>query len=145
MNRDQPLKLLLDECVGRPIVADISRMLSWDVPAPTIHHLTNYFVPGELDPVWIPKVAAEGWIILTADRGKRGKDKLPRICVAYKVTHILMGPSIMKLKQSQKANAIISAWEKIKDCADAPKGSRFIMSMVNGRVSLKQVILPAAK
>lgn len=24
--------------------------------------------PGELDPVWIPKVAAEGWLIVTRDR-----------------------------------------------------------------------------
>ena len=142
MNQDQPLKLLLDECLGRPLVADINKMLSWDRPPPTIHHLTNYFVPGETDPVWIPKVAAEGWIILTGDRGKKGKDKLPSICLAYKVTHILMGTSVMKLKQYQKANAIISVWEKIKECGSAPKGSRFIMSCINGRVVLKQIILP---
>ncbi len=74
MNQNQPLKLLLDECLGRPIVQDINQMLSWDNPKPIIHHLTNYFVPGELDPVWIPQVAAEGWIVLTADRGKKGKD-----------------------------------------------------------------------
>jgi hypothetical protein len=141
---NQPVKLMLDECLGRPLVADINKMLSWDIPSPTIHHLTNYFIPGESDPVWIPKVAEEGWIILTADRGKKGKDKLPSICVTYKVTHILMGTSVMKLKQYQKANAIISIWEKIKECADAPKGSRFLMSSNKGRVSLKQVILPTS-
>jgi hypothetical protein len=139
MNQDQPLKLLLDECLGRPIVEDINRMLSWDVPKPTIRHLTNYFVPGELDPVWIPQVAAEGWMILTADRGRKGKDKLPAICIAYKVTHILMGPSMMKLKQSQKANAIISLWGKIKECAHAPKGSRFMMSWINEHATLRLV------
>jgi hypothetical protein len=142
MNQSQPVKLLLDECLGRPLVLDINKMLSWDTPAPTIHHLTNYFTPGALDPDWIPKVAGEGWIILTADRGKKGKDKLPSICSAYKVTHILMGNSVMKLKQYQKANAIISVWEKIKECNDAPKGSRFIMCWINGRAILKPVVLP---
>jgi hypothetical protein len=141
MSRDQPIKLLLDECIGRPIAVSINQMLSWDSPPPTIHHLTNYFVPGERDPSWIPKIADEGWIILTADRGRKGKDKLPGICVAYRVTHILMGASIMRLKQAQKANAIISIWEQIKRCANAPKGSRFLMSMVNGRVILRHVIV----
>lgn len=142
MNQNQPVKLLLDECLGRPLVLDINKMLSWDTPPPIIHHLTNYFKPGELDPDWIPKIANEEWIILTGDRGKKGKDKLPSICLAYKVTHILMGSSVMKMKQYQKANAIISIWEKIKECADAPKGSRFIMCSINGRTILKQVILP---
>ena len=108
MNQNQPVKLLLDECLGRPLVLDINKMLSWDTPTPTIHHLTNYFRPGELDPDWIPKVAEAGWIILTADRGKKGRDKLPSICAAYRVTHILMGTSVAKMKQYQKANAIIS-------------------------------------
>jgi hypothetical protein len=142
MNPNQPVKLLLDECLGRPLVVDINKMLSWDTPIPTIHHLTNYFKPGELDPDWIPKVASEGWIILTADRGRKGKDKLPSICLAYKVTHILMGSSVMKMKQYQKANAIISIWEKIKECNRVPRGSRFIMSSINGRTILKQVNLP---
>jgi hypothetical protein len=142
MNQNQPVKLLLDECLGRPLVLDMNRMLSWDTSKPTIHHLTNYFRPGELDPDWIPKVAGEGWMVLTADRGRKGKDKLPSICASYKVTHILMGASVARLKQYQKAIAIISIWEKIKECNDAPKGSRFIMSMINGRTILRQVILP---
>jgi hypothetical protein len=142
MSQNQPVKLLLDECLGRPLVVDINQFLSWDTPTPTIHHLTNYFKPGELDPDWIPKIANEGWIILTADRGKRGKDKLPSICAAYKVTHILMGKSVARLKQSQKANAIISIWEDIKKCNDAPKGSRFLMSWINGRAILKPMTVP---
>jgi hypothetical protein len=142
MNHTQPLKLLLDECLGRPLVADINQMLSWDTPKPTIHHLTNYFVPGTLDPDWIPKIAQEGWMVMTADRGKNGKHKLPAICATYQITHILMGPSVGQLKQYQKANAIISIWDKIKECQNAPKGSRFLMSWVNGRASLKRMILP---
>src|SRR5580698_7808858 len=141
MNQTQPVKLLLDECLGHPLVADINRMLSWDTSPHVVEHLFHYVKDGAKDPDWIPKVAGEGWIILTGDRGKKGKDKLPAICLTYKVTHILMGPSVMKLKQYQKAAAIISIWEKIKECNDAPKGSRFFMSSINGRAILKPVTL----
>lgn len=136
---------MLDECLGYPIVADMNRLLQWDSPPPVIEHLLKFFQAGEKDNVWIPRIAQEEWIILTADRGRKGKAKLPGICVAYKVTHILMSGSVMKLKQSQKANAIISIWDKIKECNNAPKGSRFIMKFTHdGSVSLKKVILPVA-
>jgi PIN domain-containing protein len=122
---NQPIKLLVDECLGRPLTQEIQRLLSWDEPAPTIHHLFDYFQSGIKDPVWIPKVKDEGWMILTSDRGKKGRHKLPHICAHYKITHILMSKSVLNLKQYQKANAIVSVWEQIKECDTAPKGSRF--------------------
>ncbi len=95
-----------------------------------VGHLMDYFKAGTCDSVWIPKVAAEGWIIITADRGRASNGvKLPSICAEYKVTHILMSGAMHKLKQSQKANAIISVWEQIKQCDLAPRGSRFIMRL----------------
>jgi hypothetical protein len=81
---DQPVKLLLDECLGHPLAEDIKKMLSWDTPPPTISHLFEFFKSGETDDVWIPKIASEGWVILTADRGKKGKVKLPGICLQHK-------------------------------------------------------------
>ena len=139
----QPVKLLLDECLGPPLVEDINKMLSWDNPPPTIHHLFNYFRAGVKDPIWIPQVKDGGWIILTADRGKKGQDKLPQICVHFKITHIIMSKSVLMLKQSQKANAIISVWEQIKCCADAPKGARFRLRLNHAhRPVIEQVILP---
>ena len=69
--------------------------------------------------------------------------KLPDICVAYKVTHILIGSSIMKLKQCQKAAIIVSVWEEIKKCNEAPKGSRFLLRLTQGKnAKLSQLILP---
>jgi hypothetical protein len=117
-------------------------MLAWDTPTPNIRHLLDFFTAGTSDAVWVPKIASEGWVVLTADRGKSSsKNKLPGICEQFKVTHILMGSSILHLKQNQKAHAIISVWEEIKKCNEAPKGSRFIMSAVkNQRVSLRRVV-----
>lgn len=143
MNLSQPVKLLLDECLGRPIVADMNQMLSWDSPTPTIHHLTSYFIPGTKDPDWIPKVKNEGWIILTQDRGKKGRDKLPKICAHYKITHIILSKSVLHLKQSPKANAIIAVWEQIKNCNSAPAGTRFRLRLNHaGKPIIEKVDLP---
>jgi hypothetical protein len=80
-------------------------------------------------------------MILTPDRGKRGKHKLPKICTHYKITHILMSKSVLNLKQSQKANAIIAVWEDIKKCNEAPPGSRFRLRLNNsGKPIIEQVI-----
>ncbi len=139
----EPVKLLFDECLGKPLLEDIKRLLAWDIPPPVIEHLLDFFNSGTCDSVWIPKVANEGWIILTADRGKKSSHmKLPSICEAYKITHILMSASVLNLKQSQKANAIVAVWEEIKQCQEAPKGSRFHFRLNHGH---KPVIVPATK
>jgi hypothetical protein len=119
---NQPLKLLFDECLGKPLLKDIAALLSWENPPPTIHHLLDYFSSRTHDDIWIPKVVDGGWVIITSDQGKQSnRAKLPQICLEYKITHILMSSSLLHRKQNQKANAIVAAWEEIKKCADAPK------------------------
>jgi hypothetical protein len=86
----QPVKLMLDECLGRPIVLAMNEWLSWENPSPTIHHLTNYFISGSLDPEWIPKIKGQGWIIISQDKGSKGRNKLPQICVECGITHIIL-------------------------------------------------------
>jgi hypothetical protein len=116
-------------------------MLSWDTPTPEIRHLFEFFKSGTKDSEWIPKIAKEEWIVLTTDKGKKNDNaKLPFICATYKVTHILMGPSLHHAKQLQKANTIAALWEQIKDCSEAPKGTRFRMRLdAKGRPKLDRV------
>jgi hypothetical protein len=136
----QPVKLLVDECIGRPLMESMRNMLNWDSPAPTIHHLTSYFVPGEADDVWIPKIAGDGWMILTGDKGSRGRAKLPKICRQYKITHIITSSAVSKMKQMDKVAAIVAVWGAIKqDCPPAPAGSRFYLRLNNGKPVLKKV------
>ena len=143
MNQNQPVKLLLDECVGHPVVADINQLLSWDTPTPIISHLFQYFLPGSKDEIWIPKVKDEGWIILTGDKGRNSREKLPQICASYKITHIILSKAIHHQKQHQKAIAIVAVWEQIKDCNNAPKGTRFRLRLNNaGRPVIERVDLP---
>jgi hypothetical protein len=136
----EPIKLLFDECLGKPLVEDIKRLLSWESPAPTIAHLLDFFTSGTPDADWIPNAAKGGWLILTSDRGsKSGRMKLPAICQAYGITHILMGPSVLHLKQIDKARQIVTAWEEIKKCNEAPRGTRFLLQLNSGgRATVKR-------
>jgi len=133
----EPVKLLFDECLGKPLVDDIKKLLSWDTPSPKIEHLLDYFAEGTCDSIWVPKVAHEGWMIVSGDRGRKSRIKLPAICSAYQITHILMGPSILHLKQHEKANIIVGVWDQIKECSAAPKGTAFILRMVGHRPTIK--------
>ena len=146
---NEPIKLLFDECLGKPLLEDIKHLLAWDSPKPTIQHLLDYFTQGTCDAVWIPSVANEGWMILTSDRAKKSsRMKLPQICQECKITHILMGPSVLHLKQSQKANAIVAVWEDIKKCNNSPKGTRFFLQINSkGRATIRKPIAkkPAMK
>ncbi|HZM01689.1 MAG TPA: hypothetical protein VFC44_01585 [Candidatus Saccharimonadales bacterium] len=138
-----PIKLLVDECLAPRVVEDLEKMLKWDSPPPQIRHLTEYFKRGTRDDSWIPEIANEGWVILSADRGKKSGPKLPAICVAYHVTHILVGPSILHLKQFQRIQLIISSWNEIRKCAEAPQGSRFALRLNSKRngAFLKQLLV----
>ena len=139
----QPTKLLLDECLGKPLIAEIQKKISGENPAPIIHHLTDYFTKGVDDLSWISALQNQGWTILTADRGKKSNQrKLPQICLEFKITHILMGSSILHIKQREKVEAIVSVWKEIKACGNAPIGSRFTLQMAPGcKPVIKRVIL----
>ncbi len=136
----QPIKLMLDECLGRPIVLAMNEWLSWENPKPIINHLTNYFIPGTPDQDWIPEVKDQGWIIVSQDKGSKGRNKLPQICSESKITHIILTKAVGRLKQVQKANAIFSLWEDIKKCYSHPSGTRFRLKMNHaGRFVLEKV------
>lgn len=122
----KPFKLLFDECLGKPLVDRINGLVSLESEPSTLAHLCDKFAPGTCDSIWLPKVAEEGWTIITSDRGKNGRVKLPDICLRLSITHVLLGPSVLHKKQGEKAILIVEAWRKMKDaCMRAPSGTRF--------------------
>ena len=42
------------------------------VPAVALGHVRSLYGEGVWDEVWVPKIAKEGWIVISADRGKKG-------------------------------------------------------------------------
>ena len=137
MSHEQP-KFLFDECaLGAPAVDALKKLLEFAEPESSAllqHKLTFHgHGPGVWDEVWIPEAAKEGWIVVSSDRGKRGGkkkgEKLPRVCIAHGVTHILLSGKMMKRKQFDKVLSILSVWYDLLDTADAAPGNRFMLEI----------------
>jgi len=105
--------------------------------------------PGIWDEQWIPQAAPEDWIIISTDRGKKGGkkkgEKLPRLCVTFGITHVLIGGGLMKQKQFDKVLAILSVWYALLETANAIRGTCYILEPSpsgRGRGVLRQKATP---
>ena len=131
---NEPVKLLFDECVGAPVAEHFGLFLKGIYPEPhEVRHCLDFQKQGIPDEQWIPEMARNRFMVITADRGKRtnGK-KLPLLCVKFAMTHIMFGPSVHDLKSSAKVLALGAVWEKIIAAYHGERGSRFLMTMRGG-------------
>ena len=130
-----PVKILLDECVTLPALKALLVTTDLSSAPATIEHLLDKFPAGTLDDDWIPVVAEESPILITADGGSRPSKggKLPALCEAFGVTHVILSGALNQKPGFIKVRAIIDNWEDIIQTADAPPGSRFSLHMVNAR------------
>jgi hypothetical protein len=124
----KPAKILFDECVGRPIVAQIRSLIGID-PTVQLDHVIDKGFGGQNDDQWIPLIADEGWIIITGDSGKSGKrgrgEKLPVVCAAFGVTYAAFSRSVVHATAFQKHRIIIDLWDALVALKDAPPGSGY--------------------
>lgn len=63
----------------------------------TIAQVQVFQLDGQCDEDWIPRIAREGWVVISSDRGKGGLKRgmpLPRLCVQWRVTHVLLWPAV---------------------------------------------------
>jgi hypothetical protein len=101
-----------------------------------IVHFFSKFAPGVQDAVWIPQIAREeGWIVVSADRGKHSRQgaKLPQICSAFGVTHVMLTAALAKRNWYYKSLAFESHWAELLAMAQCPKGTGFKLSIAGER------------
>lgn len=123
---------MFDECLGYPVMQHI--LSSRVGQGLNIALITDKFKSGVIDDTWIPQIASEGaWVVITSDKGKQPRDKckLPRLCLEYGVTHILVSQTIGKMKASAKCDAVGFAWDRIMKVGDYPEGARYSMKLAN--------------
>lgn len=99
----------------------------------TLKHIYDYQMNGMYDEIWVPQIAKEGWIVVTADRGKKGGlkkgEKLPRLCLMYSVTHVIMSSTIHHQKVFNKVRSFVAVWDEIVRIANEPRGGRYLLQM----------------
>lgn len=126
MNPPPTLKLLFDENFGRPLVQALAGLLAFHPDKPEVKHVLDFYAAGESDDVWIPQIAKGGWIVVSGDRAKQyGGPKLPLVCAACGVTHVLIGGALHHWKQFDKARAVLAVWPDLALLPAAPPGTRY--------------------
>lgn len=121
------LKFMFDECIAAPIM----RTLFANLPEGYyFEHVTDRFRSGTEDEDWLSQLEEEGgWIVITADRAKlspRGK-KLPEICRARKITHVMLSSTLHEKPSRIKAAALSLKWDDIALLHQKPQGIRALL------------------
>lgn len=139
---NDPIKLLFDEGIGRPMMEKMCDLVRITNPNVEFKHLLDFQKEGVADRIWIPQYAKDGWVLVSTDRhGKSSKGdggNLPLLCRGHKMTHVLLGTAVHKMNQERKSVAILSVWPEIQSQAvPAPPGSRFIIRKFGERIKLE--------
>lgn len=122
------MTFFLDHCISFR-VAHLLRVLREDV-----HALREKFPDGAPDEVWIPDVAARGWVIVTADRAIKSTPHLRRILHDSRVTAFFLARPFVDQKLWDLAVSILSVWPKIKEAADQAKQGDSYLVYITGKV-----------
>jgi hypothetical protein len=92
-------------------------------------HVIQRGFGGMNDDQWIPLIAREHWVIITADRGSRPKPgtgaNLASVCREHRVTYVALSRSINKGNSFAKLRAIMAVWEGLLALKDVAPGSGF--------------------
>lgn len=135
----QPIRFLFDECISRPAVeTQVRQSLALYGAQATVAHFLGKYPMGTKDRVWIPEIAQEGgWIIVSMDRGRhsRKSERLPVICRAFRVTHVMLSPGLEKRNTYYRVLAVESCWQDLIAAGCAPPGTGFVLAMHQGRSS----------
>lgn len=124
-------RLLFDECIGRPVMAQLYDFVPQEVE---LHHIIDKYTAGDKDEDWIPKLGTEGgWVVITADAGRNSKvgQKLPDLCFVHRVTHVILKGQFHHKTTLEKIKLIAEAWPRLENVFSSPQGSRYFMRLRN--------------
>lgn len=130
-------KILIDECISRPAIEVLRPYLDLNSDLSEVAHQLDIYGEGADDSVWVPQAAKDGWSVVTADRGKHSpvEAKLPVLCEAYGVTHILISAGLAKRRMQFRVLKIEQHWNEIVAAAISPDKGRYSLRLVGESAS----------
>jgi hypothetical protein len=124
-----PLRLLFDDCLSKNAVKASADIAQFSRGALEVTHLANLGCEGDLDDDWIPRLAGEGYLLVTTDRGKKKSrgGKLPILCQRNGMKHIMMSAAVHGQNQFDKLRALFMVWPNLVSASDASPGAGFVL------------------
>ncbi|MBT5709391.1 MAG: hypothetical protein HOI66_23965 [Verrucomicrobia bacterium] len=120
-----PLKLLFDECCSKRLARVLMDVYLEDCPKLETKHLTDELEAGTEDQVWVKNLSEkDGWIVVSADRGKDPKKaKLPHLCIANKTTSVLFTSYLHTKTFFYQKHALLSVFPDLLLLPQVKKGT----------------------
>ena len=96
-----------------------------DCPKLETKHLTDELEAGTEDQVWVKNLSEkDGWIVVSADRGKDPKKaKLPHLCIANKTTSVLFTSYLHTKTFFYQKHALLSVFPDLLLLPQVKKGT----------------------
>jgi hypothetical protein len=105
-----------------------------------VEHAVRKGFGGMNDEDWIPLIANEGWVIITADSGKQTRQakgkKLPAVCKEWRVTYAACSPAIVHFNSFEKYRLMLGLWDSLIALKDSPRGTGYSIRLISGRPAL---------
>lgn len=133
--------------MGRPAISSLATLVDISSEPVELAHVLDFYAQGTPDEEWIPAIASKGWIVVTADRGKRssrGGEKLPMLCRQWRVTHAVMSAKIHAMKSIEKIRCLLEVWDDLVALQHAPRGSRHSIRLSSGGRAIIAMVDPGA-
>ncbi len=124
------LRLFLDECCSSRLVEDLRGFFAIDYPDTEIIHLAKSFPRGTDDSVWLSQLDPE-WIVVTKDVGRAANSKLPVICKARGITHVVFTAAVINAGYSAQKAALAACWEQLFLLRKLPGGTAVKLGFEN--------------
>ena len=106
-------------------------------------HICDLFKSGMQDREWVPSLAGNNWVIITADAGKNSvkNDKLPSLCKQHELTHIVLGNRLHSQKSVKKLAVLRELWPDIETTMTANSGTRFKILFLPTNAGIERFVL----
>lgn len=131
------IRVLFDECLSKPAMEQLAVTLRGQESNAGFEiefkHVLEFQKQGVADADWIPQRAAEGWLLITADRGKGHKgikrQILPMLCEKHGLTCAMLSKRLHHCRTEEKFQVLVKLWPRLTQLVDAPRGLLFRLEL----------------
>jgi hypothetical protein len=131
------VKYFFDNCISPKILQILH--LAGAADGETGHelvHISNAdgFSRDDADLVWMPKVATQGWIVVTTDNRIRSKPHERELLQSTQLRAVFVAEGVAQLRRWEQAEWFLGKWRKIAAATERCAAGETFQVRMNGKV-----------